>query len=465
MMQQRNTMFWAFLILTLFGMMIPTTGHILKKKLARVMQPQQQEKADKIEKIESAPPAQILAQFGSIAKLNDALMQNAFDTQRIESEKLQKPNFILLDSANEAMKNQKSFAPTSEQFQTALGLAQKPVMPLAFQLQNAGITVPSDGKDTILGEINMEQKMKDWGSMCWKRTLPNGVGVIKNGCPSDHASFENGLCYVPCNSNEHSDGATQCILNQCPQNYYSSGIYTCQWNGPLTFLKGGCCTIFSTQWCNYNCPPNYGDDGMCSCTVKIGVPTTTLKSRTRGIGLIPTKCPAGTVQDPSGLLCYPPCPSESKMVGPVCWHQCPASAPVDCGAACGVSDCSGIFNMVIAPLQVVVDIATGGTLGTAIRSGITAAKTAIKTGVSALVKGAAAKLAEGFTKESVKSTLVSMASKAGKVLQSGVVDKIIEAASQPNPAGPIATTVIDAISDVDPTGLTAVVGAFMHPLC
>jgi hypothetical protein len=57
---------------------------------------------------------------------------------------------------------------------------------------------------------------------------------------------------------------------------------------------------------------------------------------TRGAGTIPTTCPSGTVQDPSGLLCYPPCPSGYTMVGPVCWQQCP-SGYVDTGALCHIN--------------------------------------------------------------------------------------------------------------------------------
>jgi hypothetical protein len=34
-------------------------------------------------------------------------------------------------------------------------------------------------------------------------------------------------------------------------------------------------------------------------------------------------CPAGTVKDPTGLLCYPPCQQGYSMVGPVCYHDCP----------------------------------------------------------------------------------------------------------------------------------------------
>ena len=58
-------------------------------------------------------------------------------------------------------------------------------------------------------------------------------------------------------------------------------------------------------------------------------------TKTRGAGTIPTICPSGTVQDPSGLLCYPACKAGYKMVGPVCWQTCP-SGYVDTGALCHI---------------------------------------------------------------------------------------------------------------------------------
>jgi hypothetical protein len=46
-----------------------------------------------------------------------------------------------------------------------------------------------------------------------------------------------------------------------------------------------------------------------------------------------SNCPAGTVKDPNGLLCYPPCKAGYKMVGPVCWQACPAGY-TDTGVGC-----------------------------------------------------------------------------------------------------------------------------------
>lgn len=43
-------------------------------------------------------------------------------------------------------------------------------------------------------------------------------------------------------------------------------------------------------------------------------------------------CKSGLEQN--GLLCYDPCPSTHKGVGPVCWQKCTGSHPVDCGAIC-----------------------------------------------------------------------------------------------------------------------------------
>ncbi|KAG2448394.1 hypothetical protein HYH02_006286 [Chlamydomonas schloesseri] len=54
----------------------------------------------------------------------------------------------------------------------------------------------------------------------------------------------------------------------------------------------------------------------------------------RGVGRPISTCPPGTVRDPNGLLCYPPCRAGFTAVGPVCWQSsCPAgfgTTLVDC---------------------------------------------------------------------------------------------------------------------------------------
>lgn len=56
-----------------------------------------------------------------------------------------------------------------------------------------------------------------------------------------------------------------------------------------------------------------------------------LPSEGRGVGTVPSECPAGTVRD--GELCYPPCAGGYYGVGPVCWQHCPAGT-IDDGATC-----------------------------------------------------------------------------------------------------------------------------------
>src|SRR5215470_16452968 len=51
----------------------------------------------------------------------------------------------------------------------------------------------------------------------------------------------------------------------------------------------------------------------------------------RGVGAVPTDCPAGKEKDAG--LCYTSCPAGQKGVGPVCWSSCPAGFRDD-GAFC-----------------------------------------------------------------------------------------------------------------------------------
>ncbi|GIL87782.1 hypothetical protein Vretifemale_15825 [Volvox reticuliferus] len=51
----------------------------------------------------------------------------------------------------------------------------------------------------------------------------------------------------------------------------------------------------------------------------------------RGVGLVPSSCPAG--YERNGALCYPNCASGFYGVGPVCWQICPSSY-TDIGAIC-----------------------------------------------------------------------------------------------------------------------------------
>jgi hypothetical protein len=55
------------------------------------------------------------------------------------------------------------------------------------------------------------------------------------------------------------------------------------------------------------------------------------RSHGRGVGTIPSLCPAGRENDAG--LCYTPCQPGFAGVGPVCWGSCPAGF-ADHGATC-----------------------------------------------------------------------------------------------------------------------------------
>jgi hypothetical protein len=110
--------------------------------------------------------------------------------------------------------------------------------------------------------------------------------------------------------------------------------------------------------CTPDCPEGFADTGT-GCTKPVyGVGA--------GEGLDLGKCRPGLEKDPAGALCYPTCKKDYHMVGPVCWQNCPAQQPADCGAGCATKggDCaSAVANMVIAPIVAAISLATFGSEG------------------------------------------------------------------------------------------------------
>ncbi len=110
--------------------------------------------------------------------------------------------------------------------------------------------------------------------------------------------------------------------------------------------------------CSPDCPADWADTGT-GCTKPVyGVGA--------GEGLALGVCRPGLEKDPAGALCYPTCKKDYHMVGPVCWQNCPAQQPADCGAGCATKqgDCaSAVANMVIAPIVAAISLATFGTEG------------------------------------------------------------------------------------------------------
>lgn len=80
--------------------------------------------------------------------------------------------------------------------------------------------------------------------------------------------------------------------------------------------------------CWEECGPEFIDDGaFCRIDAIINAKD----SYGRGVGVVPTLCPAGHEMD--GALCYPDCRANYNGVGPVCWEIC-AAGYTDDGATC-----------------------------------------------------------------------------------------------------------------------------------
>ncbi|MEO8552339.1 MAG: hypothetical protein ABI678_20320, partial [Kofleriaceae bacterium] len=105
-----------------------------------------------------------------------------------------------------------------------------------------------------------------------------GVGSIPIGCV-DGRQEDAGLCYPSCNAG-------------------FSGV------GPV---------------CWGTCPPDHHNDGA---TCRKDVQIVAKPSYGRGVGTVLTSS-CGAKQLDAGL-CYTPCPSGFRGVGPVCWQDCPA---------------------------------------------------------------------------------------------------------------------------------------------
>ena len=218
---------------------------------------------------------------------------------------------------------------------------------------------------------------EDIGVSCKKPVRNRGVGVAINSCPAGMEK-DGALCYPACN-----DGYT--------------GV------GPV---------------CWSQCPAGYQDDGGTCRKDSIIVAK---ESRGRGVGE-PMICGGGLEE--SAALCYTPCGEGSDGIGPVCWGQCPSSMPVECGAACAVSEDACIQSvrlMLIQGAKMAIDVVTfGGTTAADVNDAMDDAAQALAKGVSDAAKdagtGAGGRLGQtlgGAAVTSATSTAISGVTAAG----------------------------------------------------
>ena len=98
------------------------------------------------------------------------------------------------------------------------------------------------------------------------------------------------------------------------------------------------------------CPAGYINDG-CTCGINVHLLAKRTQGHRTGVGM---SC--GSDQDYDAGLCYDKCPAGTRGAGPVCWGQCPADFPVNCGAGCAKSseDC---VNSIIKQIESSTDLA------------------------------------------------------------------------------------------------------------
>jgi len=144
---------------------------------------------------------------------------------------------------------------------------------------------------------------------CYPKCRPgySALGpVCYSACPSGFAD-RGPTCEKPA---PYGRGSGYAIWNEDKCNKENS--QGCEQNGAYYYPK--CNASFHAVACcicSPDCPAGMTDTGAGCAKESYG--------RTAGTPL--HVCPAGTVKDPNGLLCYPPCKDGWHMVGPICWRN------------------------------------------------------------------------------------------------------------------------------------------------
>jgi len=335
--------------------------------------------------------------------------------------------------------------------------------------------------------------------ICWKESYGRGVGELPNACPQ---GFERTgadlLCYPICRAG--FSGVGPVCWQSCPAGFRNDGAFCAK---PEAYGRGagfGYVPLFESRDtarercerehgagnCQRNlemyypvCRAGFKEFGSNICTpicpsgmTDIGV-SCAKPSYGRGVGKGAT-CKVGMVQDFKGGLCYPQCRAGTSGVGPLCWHGCPAAFPVNCGAACGVSQSACAFAIMEqvqssadVALNVAALVATAGAATPAMRAAQTAGRTARRN---------LTKTARDQLKEQAKNQLQAGLKwqKRGKNVERA--QGWLENGSNVNQASEMLvtsyekgefdfTTLAPSVADVEPTGILAVVNSFNKPIC
>lgn len=348
-----------------------------------------------------------------------------------------------------------------------------------------------------------EQASKEWlvriaaqadEPFCWRQSEGRGAGVPLSTCGSGERS--GALCYPTCHSG--FDGVGPICWERCRSGYVDDGALcrkdpkivlkksygrgagyvsealckksnaSCEPNGLLYYptcaagyKAAGCCV------CSEICPAGYTDDGA-TCRKDGGIYAK--DSYGRGAGT-PLQCRDG--EDQSGALCYPACKPTYEGIGPVCWGSCPSTQPFACAAGCAQNEvkcAEATLEMVIAPIELVENILgfvfTGGLANEAKAVAKAAVKTAVKTGGKVAARTAVRssdlfnRLLVRLTSLAQRKLVAEMAEETAKSFIEGVAENIVVASLSHDDL-----EMTELLIDLDPTGVAAVIAAFVHPVC
>lgn len=327
---------------------------------------------------------------------------------------------------------------------------------------------------------------------CWKDSYGRGVGTVPQACPPGQERIGL-LCYSACGPNMKRVGFD--CHSTCPAGMRDDGLFCraaeygrgagypwkfgdpvnnsgmfkrceadhgrgrCEESGAVVYPKCkpgfeavGCCLCRPTVPDCRALGMNPGVDLSCAKRVAVGDP-------------VPGVCPAGQQRDAG--LCYAGCKPSYTGSGPVCWGQCPASHPVNCGAGCAKSQnacATNTTDQVLSVLEVVANVglavATAGG-STAATAGGKAAATGAKAAANTAAK-TGGRFAVRITRQEAIAIIKKQAKEAGKELGQAAVETYADAVVQAGTTGEFDPSVL---AGLDPTGIASIVVAYAKPVC
>lgn len=316
---------------------------------------------------------------------------------------------------------------------------------------------------------------------CYKESYGRGVGTPVSVCSSN--KDKNGwLCYPKCKTGYNGVGPV--CWQKCPSNYIDTGAF-CHINKPLTKSGKWKCSWRLFGRCmmkRLTCPRGYVKAGLFCALKTPSVPSgynglsgldLVKKSYGRGVGS-PMICAAGKQYDAG--LCYKSCKSGHNGVGPICWMTCPGTK-TECGAGCADSGISCITNtaqMVISPVMLALNIASAG--GTSsMTNWFPQIVTACKIGAATVKLGETVELwVTEYSKNFAKLTTPEIAAalhtgcrghaEAEEWLKRQYALQALSLMLEKD-LGDTGKNTLSMVSNFDPTGVTGVVSAYLHPIC